>query len=556
MQRSRRLWPWLAAASVIGALGILAGSAMGDPAGGRHQGALRRLTQDQYRNSIADIFGADIKIAGRFEQERRSSGLLAIDSTAGSYSPSGYEQYEQMGRSIAAQVVDKDHRATLIPCEPKAAAKPDEACAAAFLGPAGRLLFRRPLAASEVKAYAAFAGATTTRLGDFYAGLQGALARMLVSPEFLFRIETARGGPSGPMQLDGYGKASRLSFLMWNTTPDDELLRAAAAGELETKDGLARQVDRLMASPRLATGVRAFFSDAAGFDGFDSLSKDVVIYPRFDAAVAADAREETLRLVVDHLITRRADYRDLYTTRRGFLTRKLGLIYNVPVQNRYGWTEYEFAKEDNRDGILSRMSFLALHGHPGRSSPTLRGKAIRELVLCQEVPAPPANVNFALVQDVKNPAFRTARARLGRHNDDPVCASCHKMMDPLGLPLETFDSSGEFRATENGAAIETSGQLDSHKFADAAGLGQAIHDDPQTASCLVERTYGYALGRAPAKADEAFLDALDSGFAKDGYRYPDLLRRIALSEEFYTLSPDPGPATKTASQAGAKRTGG
>jgi hypothetical protein len=500
---------------------------------------LRRLTEEQYRRSIADIFGADITIAGRFEQERRTAGLLAIDSTSGSYSPSGFEQYEQIARSIAAQITDADHRATLIPCTPKDAKAADEACAARFLASAGTMLYRRPLSAGEVSVLTDVAATATAKLGDFYAGLQAALATMLASPRFLFRLESAIADPSTPgaYRLDGYAKATRLSFFLWNSTPDALLLTAAGKGQLDTPKGLARQVDRMMRSPKLEAGVRAFFSDLLGFDGYANLSKDTVIYPRFDSSVGQDSREEVLRLIADHLLTRDEDYRDLFTTRRSFLTRRLGLIYKVPVQNRFGWTPYEFAADAQRDGLLTRLSFLALHSHPGRSSPTLRGKAVRELLLCQPVPPPPANVDFALLQDTSNPQFRTARARLAKHNEDAVCAGCHKLTDPLGLPLETFDSSGEFRASENGAAIDASGSLGKQSFADAVGLGRALHDDPQTASCVVTRTYNYATGRATSKAERDFVRGLADSFAKDGYRYTALLRRIVSSDEFYRLRP-------------------
>jgi hypothetical protein len=152
-----------------------------------------------------------------------------------------------------------------------------------------------------------------------------------------------------------------------------------------------------------------------------------------------------------------------------------------------------------------------------------------------------------LVQDTSNAQFRTARARLAKHSDEPMCASCHKLTDPLGLALENFDSSGEFRSTENGAPIDASGFLGDRSFVDAAGLGLALHDDPQTSACVVQRTYDYAVGRATARADRPFLKELTAGFAADGYRYPALLRRIALSDQFFRVwSETPAPVATTA----------
>jgi Protein of unknown function (DUF1592)/Protein of unknown function (DUF1588)/Protein of unknown function (DUF1585)/Protein of unknown function (DUF1595)/Protein of unknown function (DUF1587) len=502
---------------------------------------LRRLTEEQYRRSIADIFGADIVIAGRFEQERRTGGLLAIDSNAGSFSPSSYEQYEQMARSIAAQITDKNHRASLISCSPKNPRAADDGCASLFLKNAGLFLYRRPLRESELSALTALAHSTADQFEDFYGGLQAALGSMLLSPQFLFRVEIGTADVKAPdvYMMDGYSKATRLSYFLWNTTPDQMLLAAAGSGKLDTQAGLTKEVNRMLQSPKLVSGVRAFFSDMLALEGFANLSKDTVIYPRYDSAVARDARESLLRLITDQLLTRDADYRELFTTRRDFLTRRLGLIYDVPVQNRYGWTPYEFSADDHRDGIMTRISLLSLYSHPGRSSATLRGKAIRELLICQNVPPPPPNVNFSLVQDTSNAQFKTARARLAKHSEDSMCASCHKLTDPLGLSLETFDSSGEFRTTENGAPIDTSGFLGDQKFADAAGLGQALHDDPQTAACVVQRTYNYSVGRVTSKTDRPFLKELTAGFTTDGYRYPELLRRIVSSEQFYHIWTEP-----------------
>jgi hypothetical protein len=509
---------------------------------------LRRLTEEQYRRSIADIFGADIVIAGRFEQERRTAGLLAIDSTSGSFSPSSYEQYDQIARSIAAQVTDKDHRSSLISCQPRDVRAADDKCARKFLSNAGLLLYRRPVANLELETLTALAHSTGDNFKDFYLGVQSALATILLSPEFLFRMESGvpDSAAADGYRMDGYSKATRLAYFLWNSTPDEELLRAAQKGTLDSREGLIEQVNRMLRSPKVLAGTRAFFSDMLGLEGFSSLSKDTVIYPRFDSAVGRDAREELLRLITDQLLTRDGDYRDLFTTRRDFLTRRLGLIYDVPVQNRYGWTAYEFSEQDHRGGMLTRISLLSLYSHPGRSSATLRGKAIRELLLCQNVPPPPPNVNFSLVQDTSNAQFRTARARLAKHSEDAMCASCHKVTDPLGLALENFDSSGEFRISENGALIDASGFLGDRSFTDATGLGQAMHDDPQSAVCLVQRSYDYATGRATARAERPFLRDLTAGFIADGYRYPALLRRIVLSDQFYRLSSETAPTTVAA----------
>ncbi|HLG87029.1 MAG TPA: DUF1592 domain-containing protein [Alphaproteobacteria bacterium] len=503
----------------------------------------RRISEEQYRQIIADVFGTSIKVGGRFEPEIRRDGLLAVGAGQISVTPSGLEQYATMAHNIAGQVVSDEHRRTLLPCKPADARAADDACAKRFLADVGRYLFRRPLKAEELDSRVAIASSTAKALHDFYAGLSEALSTILVSPNFLFRKETVEPDPEHPGQyrLDGYSKASQLSFFLWNSVPDRELLAAAEKGDLNARDGLDRQVDRMIASPRLEAGVRAFFSDMLGFDEFSTLSKDPVIYPKFGFQVIEDAREQTLRTIVDHLLRRQGDYRDLFTTPNTFLTARLGSIYGVPVVSPDGWPDawvpYAYPQGDPRAGILAQVSFVAIHAHPGRSSPTLRGKALRELVLCQKVPSPPPNVNFTLVNDVKNSEFKTARERLTAHRTEPTCAGCHKIMDPIGLGMENFDSDGEFRLRENGVAIDTSGELDGMKFTDPVGLDKAVHDDPATPACLVNKVYAYAAGRDPAKSEAEWMKSLGQSFAEEGYKVPALLKTIATSDELYRVGP-------------------
>jgi hypothetical protein len=549
---------WVAAGAVaflLAAVGV-ATPGLGGGSPTPSIGQVRRLSEEQYRQTIADIFGADIKIVGRFEPDIRRSGLMAVGSTAVTVTPSGAEQYDMMARTIAAQVVDEKHRDYLFPCKPKTAGAPDARCAQQVLAVSGRLLYRRPLTPDELRVEVSVANGVAKSTKSFYAGVQASLSGMLVSPEFLFVVERGRptAGQPDSLTLDSYSRAARLALLLWNAAPDDELLTAAANGELDKPEGLARQVDRMMASARFERGVRAFFSDMFGFDAFQTLSKDTTIYPKFTQAVAADAEEQTLLLLVDHLVRRNQDYRELFTARRTFVNRRIGPIYRVPVVSRSGWEAHEFPEGDPRAGLLAQLSFLALHSHPGRSSPTLRGKAIRETLLCQEVPAPPPNVNFALVQDTANPLYRTARQRLDRHRSEPACAGCHRLIDPMGLSLENFDSSGEYRDTENGAPIDARGQYNGATFDGAAGLGEALRKDPQVTSCLVHRLYSYGVGRALTPADQTSLAPVLRQFNVDG-AYRTLVRSIATSDSFYRapLAPNPATPTKVALQSTASQ---
>jgi hypothetical protein len=287
----------------------------------------------------------------------------------------------------------------------------------------------------------------------------------------------------------------------------------------------------MLASSRLENGVRAFFDDMLSFNDFDSLSKDAQVYPSVTGATLADAREQTLRTIVDHLITKKEDYRDLFTTRDTFMSMNLATVYGVSAESN-GWVPYEFPEGSPRTGLLTQVSFLSAHAHPARSSATRRGKALRELFLCQVVPSPPPNVDFSKLED-PDPNLKTARQRLGVHATNASCAGCHKIMDPMGLAMEHFDGAGQYRATENGAPIDTSGTLDGTPFKDVAGLGQALHDHPGLPSCLINRVYSYGTGGPlTLSTDRPTLEYFKGRFEAAGYKLPDLLRDIALSQAF------------------------
>ena len=509
---------------------------------------MRRLSGEQYQNIVADVFGPSIELGGRFEPDLRVGGLLAVGAGTVSITAVGMEQFDAMARNIATQVVSDKNRALMIPCKPADVKAADDACVGIFMTRVGELLYRRPLTEAELKSYIGVAHLAADATKDFYAGLSTSLAAMLSSPKFLFRQELVTANTDGTYSLDAYSKASQLSFFLWNSIPDLPLLAAARKGELGTRAGVAKQVDRMMASPRLEHGVRAFFTDNFGFDEFALLTKDAALFPKFSAQVAADAQEQTLKTIVDLLLTNRGDYRDIFTTKKTFMTQELGAIYRVPVINDGPngapdtWKPFEFSADDPRGGILTQVAFTSLHSPPGRGSPTLRGKALREVILCQKVPAPPAAVNFNIVQDTNNQVYKTARQRLNAHATESMCTGCHKIIDPMGLALENFDGAGAYRTTENGASLDTSGALDGKPFNGAAELGRVIHDHPATASCLVNRLSSYAVGQSLANSDP-WLTESQKFFAANGYRLPDLMRAIATSDGFYRVKP---PATQTA----------
>lgn len=500
--------------------------------------ALRRLTAEQFTRSIHDTLGEHITVPSRIDPDDRRDGLFAVGSSFASVTPSGFEKYEAAASTVAEQALDPAHRDDLVQCQPEALTSSDEECARAFVERVGRRLFRRALTAEEADARVAIATEAANTLNDFYAGLELALISVLTSPEFLFRVEVAEPDPADPsrMRVSSVAMASRLSYLLWNTTPDDDLLTAAENGDLVTEDGLAEQVERLLVSPKLETGIRSIFSDLYDFKQFDEglVRKDNALFPVYTQTLAGEAKEQTLRTIVAHL-TEDKDYRELFTTPESFLTRRLGVAYRVPVPTASGWEPYVFSEEARRDGLLSHISFNALYSHPGRSSATLRGKFVREVLLCQDIPAPPANVDFSIVEDTMG-ELRTARERLEAHVTNDACAGCHTLTDPIGLALESFDAIGMLRDEENGVPIDTSGDLDGVAYEDAAGLGRALRDHPALGPCLVHSLYRYAAGREVETGEQALLNFLNERFAASEYSVRELMREVVLSDGFRTTS--------------------
>jgi hypothetical protein len=512
---------------------VLAGCSPQEPETRGTEPRVRLVTTDQYINSMRYIFGAGIQLRVEFPPFERIEGLLGNSASSAGISSSQLEQFQGAAASVARQVVDPANREFLIPCKPVDGNAADTACATEFLSSTGRLLYRRPLSGAELEQVVDSAAVAADTLNDFYAGLELALEAMLLSPDVLFIVDRVDPDPddAGHSRVDAYSLASRLSYLLWNAGPDAELLDAAASGELQTRRGRARTVDRMLASPRLVDGMRAFFDDMYRLSDFKTLSKDPEIYPRFQSATAAAAREQTLRTVINHLVTEEQSYLDLYTTRSTFMTPDLAGVYEIATPP--GWVPYTVPPDSQRIGLLTQVSFVALHAHPGRSSATLRGTALRETLLCQDVPPPPPNVDFSVLNN-PDANYPTQRDRVRAHLENPSCAGCHLIIDPIGLGLENFDGEGRFRLRENGALIDASGDLDGITFEDAAGLAHALRNNPALPKCLVQRMYYYSVGgpTVPSNQRVAFLKYVNQEFADDGYRLRELLRTIALSDAF------------------------
>jgi hypothetical protein len=494
---------------------------------------LRRLTSAQYANVVLDLFGPEIVPPAQLEPDPSIDGLVAIGSALTTISARGVELYEDAAYAVANQVLapseDRDER---VGCAPSSIT--DSACARTYLEQIGRLLWRRPMTAGELDALVAVSVAGGEVREDFHLGLSYGLGALLQAPSFLFREEVGEPGPKNSLRYTSHEMASRLSFLLWNAGPDERLLDLADKDKLVDPDVVLEQARRMLEDERAKRGVRAFFDEVLELHELDDLNKDPIHFPRMNALIGPAAREETLA-VVERNVLYGHDYRDLFVTRDTFIDRHLAAIYDVPAPAPEGADWVQIPPDHRRRGLLGHVSLLALNAHPVSSSATLRGKFVRQKVLCHPIPSPPADVDTSIPEP--SGEAPTLRDRVAEHTSDPVCATCHLMMDPIGLSLENFDGLGEWRDDDNGAAIDASGDIDGTPFDDAWGLGKVLSEHPDVPPCAVQNLWRYAHGRPEALGEADLLDHLTVGFADAGHRVYDLLLLVAVSEGFRTLAP-------------------
>jgi len=513
------------------------GSEGGDPADAEGSGptGLRLLTPTQYQNSVIDVLGS---VAAPAVGQWRSS----LAAAQGGVAAAAVEDYEEAARAVSAEVFgDPERRMQVTGCTPTASA--DDPCVVSVVETIGRRAWRRPLTTEEVARYAGVAESTAELLGgDPWIGLEHAVAGLLQSPNFLYRVEL--GTPIDPddplhVRFDGWELATRLSYLVWNTTPDDALLTAAENGELDDPAGLAAQVQRMFDSPRARDGVVQLFVDMFDLDVLLSLQKDGTLLPAFTPTVGPALRKEMVLVIGDTVLDQR-DYRLLFETQTGYVNAELAALYGI--EGTFGTELEPVTLPEPRAGLLTLAGFLAINSGEASTSPTKRGLTVRKVVMCQNVPPPPPDVEAELPEPGTGEQ-QTKREQLEQHRTDPTCASCHKFTDPIGLALEHYDALGGYRATDNGLPIDPSGDLDGVPFADAAELGTLLAGHPGTGDCVVRNLYRYASGHVEQPDERDAIDALVVAFTEGGWDLRLAVEALAQSTSFRyaTLSPEDAP---------------
>ena len=487
--------------------------------------AIRKLTRDQFVSSIHDVFNADIAVPPTAEPDFIAGGLASVGASTTPYSPRGVESFEQAAYAVANLVLTTPEiRVRIMVCEPIAIV--DSSCAQQIIEPIARVAWRRNLTEDELARLVGVVNSAAQTLSSFNAGLEFGLAAILQSPFFLYRFELGQSG-----RFTDYELASRLAYFLWNSTPDIELLDAAEAGQLSTDEGLRASAARLLSDPRARTGMRRFFIEYLHLEELLSLSKDPSVFAFYTTDLGESALEETLSLL-DYLVFERdADYRALLTTTTTFVNPTLAALYDIPAPSSEGFARVNLPPSGPRAGLLGHAGFLSAHSHPVSTSVTLRGKAVRNILLCQEIPIPPVEVDTSIPEP--SGTAPTMRERVAEHLESESCAACHLMTDPIGLGLENFDGVGRYRLLDNGHMIDPTGDLDGTDFLNARELGAAVASHPDYLRCLVRTMTRYATGRVETKKElETHITTLTNRFISQGSQVQGLALDIVLSPMF------------------------
>lgn len=511
------------------------------------QAELRRLTHSQYNHTVRDLLGDQTAPANRFPPEDFVNGFRNQYESQ-SLSPLLIEAYSAAAERLAANTFRGGDTHGLIPCKEATAA-----CRARFVREFGLKAFRRPLEPSEQRRFEELMAGQV----DLVRGAQLVLEVMLQSTSFLFRFEDS----SDPKWIP-YATASRLSYAVWDTMPDTSLLAAAARGDLQTPEGVAKTTRRMLDDLRAKESLSEFVSQWMRFDRILQASKDRRRYPQFTREMAVAMAEEA-RLFVNDLVWSDRNFMDAFTADYGYPNAEIAAIYEVPAPAKE-FGRAVFPTESERAGLLGQALFLAITAKPEDSAPTARGLFVREQFLCQHVPEPPAGVNTNL-PPITEARPQTNRDRMNEHVTNPSCATCHKLIDPIGFGLERFDAIGARRETfqlqfagprPTGGGerevktvdldIDPAGYvagLPASEFASPSQLGAVLAQSEQCQECVVKQYFRYTFGRMEASGDRPMIRRVLDTFRDSDFRFKELV--VALMRE--RASSDIGEATHVAS---------
>lgn len=501
------------------------------------QSPLRRLTHEEYDNSVRDLLGDTTGPAKDFATDTLV-GLF--DNTASTQTVPELlaDQYLDSAVTLAGGI--SDVKMVTGGCDPAASGTTGTNCVKTFITKFGRRAFRRPLEADEVtRLTTVFSTAKSAE--DATTGVKAVVSAVLSSPNFLFKPEfgaqTAIGGSAmlGAQQAAQFEIAGRLASLIWASVPDDMLLDAAQRNELKTKDQIGMQAQRMVADARAKPAVADFYKQWFGLARIETTTKDTTTYPTFDDTLKASMSEESRQFIDEVVWNGDSKLDTMLSANWSFLNKPLADLYGVKQGAPADAMTFQKVNLDpqQRAGILTQASVLAAYARPDQSSPVKRGQWVRVRMLCQDLPDPPANVPQLPEpkQGISN------RERFAMHTSNPACSGCHSLIDGLGFGLEAYDGIGAWRTMDQGVAVDASGEITSTqdidgKYSGGTELAGLLAGSSQVRDCAPTQLLRYSLGRRDEPEDACSLLEVQSAFADSNGDLKELVVALTQTDAF------------------------
>ncbi len=488
---------------------------------------LEHLTRAEYDRATTHLLGFEARAARDFAADDDTSGY----EVGARVSPLLAEQYVDAAESLAEQLVATRFDA-LLDCD--VAAMGEDACARQLISRFGMRAFRRPLEADEAERL--FALYQVGRAYDFRTGIQVVIQGVLSAPSFLYHVESApdpAARPGDTVALDDFAVASRLSFFLWGSIPDDTLLEAAGAGELSEPAGLEAQARRMLEDERAIAGVRDFARQWLHLDVLEGARRDAERYPDFEADTGHRLRASVERYVEDAFLTEGGDVDTLLLGTHAYVDGPLARSYGIDGVEGDDLQRVEL-DPSQRAGLLTQPGLLTVLSKPNQSDPIHRGLFVRTRLLCQQLPPPPDDI--AVVAPDPAPGLST-RERFAEHSQNERCRGCHQLMDPIGFGFEHYDAMGRWRELDEGATVDATGEVLATVDADGAFYGVPelaglLAGSQQVRECVAMQLFRYAMGRTETEWDLCSVQRLQEDFHASGYDLRALMIAVVQSDAF------------------------
>lgn len=497
---------------------------------------MRRLSRVEYNNTVRDLLQTEARPADAFPGDQLSQEGFDTVGAVLSVSPRHTESYEtaaiDLVEGLFAQPSTSPARQAILVCP--LAAGSEAACVRNIFTQFLPRAYRRSVTAEEIDAAVAVVTRGVTAGNTYEASLKAGLEAVLLSPYFLFRVEID-ADPTSPEAhpVTDFELATRLSYFLWSSMPDDALFAAAAANKLrQDPTELGRQVSRMLDDPKASSLVSHFASQWLRLSQLDTAAPSTTAFPSYDDALRSSAQQET-GLFFQELVKENLPLETFLLGDFTFANARLATQYGIAAPASSGFAKVSLTGTP-RIGALTQTSFLMANAHADRTSPVLRGVWVLERLLCSPPPPPPTNLDIP--SQVETLPGLTLRQSLEQHRKDPLCNACHAVFDPIGLGFENFDGIGKYRTVDGGLPVDATGVLGGKAFDGPAQLAPLLASDPRFRSCVAQQLLTYGVGRSFAAGDgKMYADAVARHAAADGKaKWRSWIEMIASTEAFQT----------------------